>query len=136
MGTHLTLTNEMMLVLGLVAFVIAAFMFERWRGDVTAIAVLVLLGLTGLVPVAQLFNGFSGHAVISIMATMVLGAGLDRTGALNRLASWLLRRSKGVEDRLIAWMSSIAGLMSGFVQNPSMIALFLPVASRLSSRTG
>jgi len=136
MGTHLTLTTEMMLVLGLVAFVVAMFMFERVRGDVTALVVLVMLGITGLVPVAQLFNGFSGHAVISIMATMVLGAGLDRTGALNRLASWLLRRSQGMEDRLIAWMSGIAGVMSGFVQNPSMIALFLPVASRLSSRTG
>jgi di/tricarboxylate transporter len=136
MGTHLTLTTDMVLVLALVAFVIAMFMFERVRGDVTALAVLVMLGLTGLVPVAQLFNGFSGHAVISIMATMVLGAGLDRTGALNRLASWLLRRSKGIEDRLIAWTSAIAGLISGFVQNPSMIALFLPVASRLSSRTG
>ena len=136
MGTHLTLTTDMMLVLAMVVFVIAMFMFERVRGDVTALSVLVMLGLTGLVPVQQLFNGFSGHAVISIMATMVLGAGLDRTGALNRLASWLLRRSKGVEDRLIAWTSTIAGLMSGFVQNPSMIALFLPVASRLSSRTG
>ena len=26
--------------------------------------------------------------------------------------------------------------MSGFMQNPSVMALFLPVASRLSSRTG
>jgi di/tricarboxylate transporter len=136
MGTHLTFTTEMGLVLGLVVFVIAMFMVERVRGDVTALAVLVLLGLAGLVPVNQLFNGFSGHAVISIMATMVLGAGLDRTGALNRLASWLLRRSNGVEDKLIAWTSGIAGLMSGFMQNPSMVALFLPVASRLSSRTG
>jgi di/tricarboxylate transporter len=142
MGTHLTLTTDMVLVLALVGFVTAMFMFERIRADVTALAVLVVLGVTGLVPVYEegrerlLFNGFSGHAVITIMATMVLGAGLDRTGALNRLASWLLRRSKGIEDRLIAWTSATAGLMSGFMQNPSITALFLPVASRLSSRTG
>jgi di/tricarboxylate transporter len=135
-STHLTLTTDMALVLGLVVFVIAMFAFERVRSDVTALSVLVLLGLSGLVPVGQLFNGFSGQAVIAVMATMVLGAGLDRTGALNRLASWLLRRSKGVEDHLIAWTSGIAGLMSGFMQNPSITALFLPVASRLSSRTG
>ena len=51
-----------------------------------ALVVLVVLGLTGLVPPEELFGGFSGNAVMSIIATMILGAGLDRTGALNRLA--------------------------------------------------
>jgi di/tricarboxylate transporter len=136
MGTHLTLTHDMMLVLGLVLFTMIMFMFERIRSDATALVVLVALGVTGLVPVPQLFTGFSGNAVISIMATMILGAGLDHTGALNRLAAWLMRRSQGVETRLVLWTSAVAGVMSGFMQNPSVTALFLPVASRLSARTG
>jgi di/tricarboxylate transporter len=73
---------------------------------------------------------------MSVMATMILGTGLERTGALNRLAGWLLRRANGNEERLIAFTSGTAGLMSGFMQNPSVTALFLPVTSRLSSRTG
>src|SRR5690606_21050068 len=32
--------------------------------------------------------------------------------------------------------SAIAGLNSSFMQNPSVMALYLPVASRLASRTG
>jgi di/tricarboxylate transporter len=136
MGTDLILTRDMVLVLGLVVFTMAMFMFERIRSDATALVVLVVLGVTRLVPASDLFSGFSGNAVMSIIATMILGAGLDHTGALNRLASWLLRRSKGVEDRLILWTSAVAGLMSGFMQNPSVTALFLPVASRLSTRTG
>ncbi len=136
MGTDLILTRDMMLVLGLVVFTMVMFMFPRIRVDATALVVLVALGVARLVPADELFSGFSGNAVISIIATMILGAGLDHTGALNRLASWLLRRSKGVEDSLILWTSAVAGLMSGFMQNPSVTALFLPVASRLSSRTG
>ncbi|MEO8159875.1 MAG: SLC13 family permease [Arenimonas sp.] len=136
MGTDLVLTRDMVLVLGLVVFTMTMFMFERIRSDATALVVLIALGVTRLVPANELFLGFSGSAVISIIATMILGAGLDHTGALNRLASWLLRRSRGVEDRLIIWTSAVAGLMSGFMQNPSVTALFLPVASRLSSRTG
>jgi di/tricarboxylate transporter len=136
MGTDLILTRDMMLVLGLVVFTMVMFMFPRIRVDATALVVLVALGVARLVPADELFSGFSGNAVISIIATMILGAGLDHTGALNRLASWLLRRSKGVEDRLVLWTSAVAGLMSGFMQNPSVTALFLPVASRLSSRTG
>ena len=91
----------MKLVLGLVGFTMVMFLFERIRADLVALVVLVMLGLTGLVAPEELFDGFSGNAVISVIATMILGAGLDRTGALNRLAGWLLRRAHGVEQRLL-----------------------------------
>jgi len=136
MESGLTLTNEMRLVLGLVGFTMAMFLFERIRADLVALVVLVVLGVTGLIAPEEIFSGFSGHAVISIMATMILGAGLDRTGALNRLAGWLLRRGHGIEQRLLLMTTAIAGLNSSFMQNPSVMALYLPVASRLSSRTG
>ncbi|RZA30914.1 MAG: SLC13 family permease, partial [Lysobacteraceae bacterium] len=136
MDTALTLTNDMKLVLGLVGFTMAMFLFERIRADVVALIVLVVLGLSGLVAPEELFGGFSGNAVMSIIATTILGAGLDRTGALNRLASWLLRRGHGIEQRLLLMTTGIAGLNSSFMQNPSVMALYLPVASRLSSRSG
>ncbi len=136
MDTTLTLTTDMELVLGLVVFTMVMFLFERVRADVVALVVLVVLGLTGLVPREDLFGGFAGNAVISIIATMILGAGLDRTGALNRLAAWLLRRAHGVESRLLLLTTAAAGMTSSIMQNPSVMSLFLPVASRLSSRTG
>lgn len=136
MDTALPLTTDMKLVLGLVVFTMVMFLFERIRADVVALVVLVLLGLSGLVEPELLFNGFSGNAVISIIATMILGAGLDRTGALNRLAGWLLRRAQGFEQRLLLLTTAVAGLNSSFMQNPSVMALYMPVASRLSSRTG
>ena len=132
----LALTTDMKLVLGLVALVMVLFLFERVRADLVALVVLVVLGLTGLVASEDIFSGFSSNAVISIIATMILGTGLDRTGALNRLAAWLLRRSRGHEKRLLLYTSAIAGLNSSFMQNPAVMALYLPVASRLASRTG
>lgn len=129
-------STDMWLVLGLMAFTMGMFVWERVRQDVTALLVLVCLGLFGLVPVEQLFDGFAGSAVISVIATMILGAGLDRTGLLNRVAVWLLRKSKGYEERLVLLSSSVAGLVSSVMQNPSVTALFLPVAARLSARTG
>ncbi|AXA83362.1 SLC13 family permease [Lysobacter oculi] len=136
MDTALTLTTDMKLVLGLVALTMGLFLFDRLRPDLVALVVLVLLGLTGLVAPEDLFGGFAGNAVISIIATMILGAGLERTGALNRLAGWLLRRADGSERRLLLYTSAMAGLNSSLMQNPSVMALYLPVASRLSARTG
>ncbi|NZA28269.1 SLC13 family permease [Luteimonas sp. SJ-92] len=136
MDTALALTTDMKIVLALVSLTMLLFVFQRVRADLVALVVLVLLGLSGQVASEDVFNGFSSNAVISVIATMILGMGLDRTGALNRLAGWLLRRAHGVEQRLFLLTSAVAGLNSSFMQNPSVMALYLPVASRLASRTG
>ena len=135
METTLTLTSDMQLVLGLVFFTMVMFLFDRIRADVVALVVLVVLGLTGLIAPEDLFGGLSSDAVMNVIATMILGAGLDRTGALNRLASWLLRRANGVEKRLLLLASGVAGLNSAIIQNTSVTALYLPVASRLAATT-
>lgn len=135
MNASIALTTDMLLVLGLVGFTMAMFLLDRVRADLVALAVLIALGLLGLVPANQVFAGFSGNAVISVIATMILGAGLDRTGMLDRLAMLLLRASRGLEERLILYTSAVAGAMSSVMQNPSVATLFLPVASRLSART-
>lgn len=136
MDTALALTTDMKIVLALVALTMVLFVFQRVRADLVALVVLVMLGLTGLVAPEDVFNGFSSNATISVIATMILGMGLDRTGALNRLAGWLLRRAKGREDRLLMLTSGIAGLNSSVMQNPSVMALYMPVAARLASRSG
>jgi len=136
LASDLTLTRDMLLVLGLVGLTMFMFVWDKLRGDMVALLVLVVLGLYGLVPSSQLFDGFSGSAVISVMATMILGAGLDRTGILNRLAGVLLRRSNGNEEHLILLTCAAAGLVSATMQNPSVMALFLPIVSRLSARSG
>lgn len=136
MDSQLPLTGDMRLVLGLVVLTMVMFLFERIRPDIVALVVLVLLGLTGLIGAEDLFSGFSSNAVISVMATMILGTGLDRTGALNRLAGWMLRRAHGKVQRLQLLNSGIAGINSSMMQSAALISLYLPIASRLSSRTG
>lgn len=136
MDTALALTTDMKIVLALVGLTMVLFVFQRVRADLVALVVLVMLGLTGLVAPEDVFNGFSSNATISVIATMILGMGLDRTGALNRLAGWLLRRAKGHENRLLMLTAGIAGLNSSVMQNPAVMALYMPVAARLSSRSG
>src|SRR5690606_30636928 len=59
-----------------------------------------------------------------------------QTCALPIFAGWLLRRAQGIEQRLLLLTTAVAGINSSVMQNPSVLALYLPVASRLSSRTG
>lgn len=136
MNGGISLTSEMMLVLGLVGFTMVMFTVEWIRSDVLALLVLVALGISGVVPREQLFDGFAGDAVVAIMAMMILGAGLDRTGVLAQAASFMLKISKGDERRLLMILCAITGLVSAVMQNPAVAALFLPVVSRISTRTG
>jgi di/tricarboxylate transporter len=136
MDAGLTLTPQMAIVLALIAFTVVMFTLEWIRADIVALLVLVALGVANLVPSDQLFDGFAGNAVIAILATMILGAGLDRTGVLAKAASFILRASDGVERRLLLVLCALTGAMSAFMQNPALTALFLPVVSRISSRTG
>jgi len=138
----LTLSFEMLLVMGLLVVTVVLFAFEVLRVDLAAICVMVLLGLSTMLPGIEpivsredLFSGFSSNAVISVIAVMIIGAGLDKTGLMGRLASIILQKGGKTEQRIIPLVSGTVAFISSFMQNIGAAALFLPVVSRISART-
>ncbi|MGV6811887.1 MAG: SLC13 family permease [Brevirhabdus sp.] len=138
----IALTTEMMVVLGVLAFTIFLFVSEIVRVDLAAILVMVLIGGLSYVPgldsiadINTLFSGFSSNAVISIIAVMIIGAGLDKTGLMSQVASVILKFGGRSEARIIPIVSGTVGVISSFMQNVGAAALFLPVVSRISART-
>ena len=140
-------TIEIAWVMGLLLLTIYLFAFEVLDVDVTAISIMVLLGLstlfaplmgleTGLVSTDKLFNGFSSNAVMSIIAVMIIGAGLDKTGIMSKVAAFILQAGGTSEKRIIPIVSSTVGIISSFMQNVGAAALFSPVVSRISARSG
>src|SRR5690606_31770947 len=101
-----------------------------------ALLIIVVVGVTGLMPVERLFDGFAGNAVMSLIAVMIMGAGLDRTGVLGKAASFILRLAGGVETRVSNLVNAMVGSMSAIMQSQALATLFMPVASRVSARTG
>lgn len=135
METGLTLTSDMMMVLAVLGLTIVLFVFELVRVDVAALTVMVLLGLLGLVPADQLFNGFASNAVIAIIAVMILGAGLDRTGVMTVVAAFILKIGGNSANKIVPLISGTVGGVSSLMQNVGATALFMPVVSRISVRT-
>ena len=131
----LALTGDMMLVLVVLSATIGLFVSELVRVDVAAIMVMVVIGLLGLVPATELFNGFASNAVLSIIAVMILGAGLDRTGVMTVVAAWILKAGGKTANRIIPMVSGTVGIISGIMQNVGATALFMPVTSRIATRT-
>lgn len=140
-------TVEVAWVTVLLVLTIFLFAFEVVDVDIAAITVMVLLGLStlfapfmglekGLVDNKHLFDGFSSNAVISIIAVMIIGAGLDKTGLMSKVAAYILKVGGTSEKRIIPIISGTVGFISSFMQNVGAAALFLPVVSRISSRSG
>ncbi len=136
------LTYEMIAVLAILAVTVFLFAFEIVRVDVAALLVLVALGLSslypdypGLVDPSDLFKGFASNAVISIIAVMIIGAGLDKTGVMSTLAGRVLKFAGQTEGRVIGTLSATVAVISSFMQNIGAAALFLPVVTRISRRS-
>ena len=143
MSEPLSLTMEMGCMLAILAVTVCLFVFEVVRVDVAAVLIMVLLGVLTLLPgldtlvnIEDLFSGFASNAVISIIAVMIIGAGLDKTGVMTRVAGLILKYGGSTEQRIIPLISGTVGVISSFMQNVGAAALFLPVVSRISARTG
>ncbi|MCP4764786.1 MAG: SLC13 family permease [Gammaproteobacteria bacterium] len=140
-------STEIAWVTGLLIFTVYLFIFEIVAVDEAAITIMVLLGLSslgastmgleqGLVDTQHLFDGFASNAVMSIIAVMMIGAGLDKTGMMGTVAGYILKVGGTAEGRIIPIISGTAGIISSFMQNVGAAALLLPVVSRISSRSG
>ncbi|MCF8197530.1 MAG: SLC13 family permease [Sulfuritalea sp.] len=138
---------EIAIVFSILLLTIYLFAFEVVGVDVAAVSILVILGLIShfggafgmakpLVPATELFRGFSSNAVMSIIAVMIIGAGLDKTGLMGKVAGTILKYAGRTEARVIPAISGSVGFISSFMQNVGAAALFLPVVSRISARTG
>ncbi|WP_061238498.1 SLC13 family permease [Ectopseudomonas composti] len=109
------------------------FIWGRWRHDVVALAALLACVIVGLVPEREAFVGFGHPAVITVACVLVLSHGLQRTGAVNRLALRLLPSGAGVMVSIAA-LTALGALLSAFMNNVGALALLMPIALQIASR--
>jgi di/tricarboxylate transporter len=130
------LTTEMIMVMGMILVAVFLFIVEWVRVDVVAIIMMVALPILGLVTGEEAFVGLSSNAVVSIIAVIIIGAGLDKTGIINRVVAPIVNLAGNSQSRLIVMLSATVAGISSFMQNIGAAALFLPAIQRACARTG
>lgn len=130
------MTPEMILTMIVLVFAIILFVFEWVRVDVVGIIMMVMLPLIGLVSPKEAFVGLSSNAVCSIIAVIIIGAGLDKTGVMNKVAGPIIKLAGNSEKKVITLISGTVGIISSMMQNIGAAALFLPAAQRIAKRMG
>ncbi len=103
--------------------------------DAVVMGCLGILIVSGSVSLEGGLAGFSNPGVIAIGTLFVVAAGLRDSGAMHLLGTRLLSTPKN--ERNAQWLvTGPVGLMSSFVNNTPLVALYLPMVKDWASRHG
>jgi di/tricarboxylate transporter len=128
------MTLQIATLLIVVAVALVLFALERLPADVTALGVLLVLVISGLLPVEIAFASFANDAVVMIFGLLVLTAALANTGVVDLVGRAVLRLTAQRPTWLLAVIVIAAAILSAFISNTAATALFLPITLGLARR--
>ena len=111
-------------------------LFTEWiRIDLTAVLIIVALGLTGVLEPEAAVSGFSSEPAILLAAVFVMNGALYHTGLSERMGNWIKQLAgKGVQRAIGVVMPAVA-LLSAFTHHVTITGLMLPPLLKLSRET-
>lgn len=123
--------NQVILLFILIGSVI--LLFTEWiRLDLTAILIILMLSLTGVLGPEDALSGFSSEPAILLASVFVLNGALYHTGVSERLGNWIKRLAGTSLERAVAVVMPSVALLSAFTHHVTITALMLPPMLKLS----
>jgi len=125
---------DALLLLALLAAALACFVFELLPVEVVGLCLLSALVVTGLVTLDEAVSGLSNHGVVAIAGLFVLSHALVKTGLLEIVGFGLSRRFARRPWAGVTVLLLLVAVMSGFLNNTAVVAIFLPLTIDLARR--
>lgn len=116
--------------------VMAAFVLERMPSDLVAMSAFAVVIAFGIVDGREALSLFGNETIITIGAMFVLSGALEKTGALQALASWFTSTSRGREARALIVLALLVIPLSAFVNNTPVVVIFLPILIAFARSSG
>lgn len=125
-------------IIGLVilAFLFAGFIMERFPAAVVAVIGACMFLFLGIIDSDGLFSVFSNTAPITIAAMFIVSGALLRTGTIDAIAGFIIKRAKRHPRLAVAEMFAGVFIASAFMNNTPVVVVFIPIILRLSRATG
>jgi di/tricarboxylate transporter len=119
--------HQILLTLVVIIGALVMFVAEWLPIDTTAIAVMVVLMVLGLVTPDEGIAGFGNSATITVMAMFILSYGITRTGIIQIMRDFLVKWGGSNPSQQILVMGAIVGPITAFINNTAVVAIFLPI---------
>jgi di/tricarboxylate transporter len=111
-------------------------LFTEWiRIDLTAVLIIVALGLTGVLEPEAALSGFSSEPAILLATVFVMNGALYHTGLSERMGNWIKQLAGRGVERAIGVMMPAVSLLSAFTHHVTITGLMLPPLLKLSRET-
>lgn len=122
------MTIEIIIVLALVVLAIVLFSTEKIPIDLTALLIMTILMVSGIISIDEGVSGFSNDATVTIAAMFVISGALIKTGFAEMMSNYLidLFKRRGFWAAILIMMIMVA-IASAFINNTPIVAVFLPV---------
>ena len=121
------MTLEIGLVLGIIGITMLLFSIDKIAPDVIALGVIVVLVLSGLLPLERALAGIGSEAFILILGLLVMTAGLEKTGVVDMAGDWIVRKAGHDTNRFFLFILLAAAGLSALMSNTGATAFFLPI---------
>ena len=118
---------DAIIVLVIIISAVILFATEWLSIDLVAILIMLALILTGIISPQEGIQGFSNPAVITVAFMFVISYSLLKTGSLQRIGPKLADVFKTNFNLGILMTMLFVGLVSAFVNNTPIVAMFIPV---------
>src|SRR6516164_4738610 len=115
------MTDQMLIVFGVLAGAVVLFASGRVRPDVVAILVVLALNLTGVLTIQEALAGFGQPVVVLIAAVSIVGEGLIATGVAYSLGEAVKKMGGSNEARLITLVMVLAGRIGAFMSSSAIV---------------
>ncbi|MDZ4159138.1 MAG: SLC13 family permease, partial [Anaerolineaceae bacterium] len=112
----------------------ALLISERLRPDLIAVCVLVILGISGIVPPYEVFSGFGGTVVMTILGISIISTGLHQTGVTLLLGRFMHRIGRDSDLKLVMIVLLVSAALSLVMNNIAAVGVLLPAVMSLSRR--
>ncbi|MEX1132112.1 MAG: SLC13 family permease [Flavobacteriales bacterium] len=136
LSTLLPASLPFYLTVGIIAFAVFLFVKEYFTIDVTAILIMTLFIVAGILAPEEGFAGFTNSATITVACMFVLSFGLFRSGVLDPLIRLLIRLGRWHFLAALVALMVFAATLSAFINDTAVVAMLMPAALRLAERTG
>ena len=121
-------------VISLIIFVgcIVLFVIDKLPMATTAILGCALMVVFQVCSFGEAFGPFASSTVILTIGVMIIGATISETGLAATIGKWIVKVSKGSETKLIIGTYLVSSLMSAFLTNSAVLAIFIPIIMGLA----
>ena len=118
----------------IVGAMLALFVWDRIRYDLVAALALLAALLTGVIPAAKAFEGFSNQVIIIIASVLVVSRAIARSGVIDALLRRWMQRITSPSAQ-IGILSGCVTFLSAFMKNVGTLGIFIPIAIQTAGRS-